>query len=169
MLIPNQKDFYPDKKIIEKRLLKILLYFVLTLGGYLFVLYSFKSVLFTQIALALAPLGAIYLTLQEWLKYKSTDPSFSVCPDKLVLKRLNFLLQFNFTEIPFEEIKSIGTDKRMNGNNVESENMCIKLLNGRTILFNVSEFGITHEEVYKAIKEFKPDSKILNIGNFEYD
>jgi hypothetical protein len=47
--------------------------------------------------------------------------------------------------------------------------MCIKLLNGKTILFNVSDFGISHEEVYKVIKEFKPDSKILNVGLFEYD
>lgn len=165
----SQYEFYFDKEKTKKKLTKNALILLAALLLNFFVFFYLKSTLLTLISMAFVPVFFLYFSLRAWTEYNYTEPIILVDRSKIVLKKMNFLLKFIEIEIKIEDIKTIGTDIRMKGDSIVSEALSLIMNNSDKLKFQINEFELNHNDLYKIIKELNPTSNILNVGEFAYD
>ena len=165
----NKYEFYFDKKLTKKKLIKNSLIFAAFTTASAIILINLKSVQLTEVMISLAPIAPLYLTIRTWLAYKYTGPVIIVYPKYISLINMNYLFNFIEKNIQIDEIKTIGTDIKMKGDRVLSESLSFKMINDEKYLFPIDLFEINHLEIYNKIKELNPDAKLFNVGEFVYD
>jgi len=161
----NKFEFYFDKKLVKKMLIKNALIFTSYTILSVVILLNLKSVPLTEVFISLGPVFLLYVTIRTWLQYKYNGPVIIVSPQYLIMKSMNYFLNFTDKEIKIEEIKTIGTNIKMKGNRVVSESLSFKMINEKQHTFPIDFFEISHVEIYNKIKELNPAVKLFNIGN----
>jgi hypothetical protein len=164
-----EQEFCFNKEKTKRKLIKNIIILIITISAYFLVFYNLPSVLITLVSLAALPVFCSYLTLKSWKEFNYTEPVLKINKNYLVFKKLNYILNYTDTEIKIDEIKSIGKDTKMNGQFVQSELLCLKMLNSDKYIFDIEILGLSHNDLFKLIKELKPEAKLLNIGELVHD
>ena len=169
MIMKSQHEFFLNRKSILNSLFRMTLGTVIVIAAFFY--FFFKDtlnpwILFCFIFGFLILLHQILRLLKE---YNFHEPALIVRQNSIVFRVINNFFKIIETEIRIDEIKSIGTDKKMDGERVKYKLLNIRLINSKEHRFNIDAFGLTHDDMIKLIMDLNPDAKILNIGEFEFD
>jgi hypothetical protein len=160
----EQYEFYYSKDETLKKLIKNILYFILSLLFYFLMVLNQKSELFTQIALAAVPVYFLYISLKVWKEYKFSVAALIINKQSLHFRKLNLLLKMKIKEIQIDEIKKIAKETKIRGNSVQTKLLSLEMLNSDILTFDIKAFGLSPDELYRIIKEMNPEAKLLNVG-----
>jgi len=165
----NQYEFFYNKEKTKKKLIKNILIFLASSIFLVIIFLNLQSVTFTIISLSFVPVILLYVVLKTWLQYNYTKPLILIDQKQLIFSKMNLLLNFTETILNIDEIKTIGTDVKMKGERVISESLSLKMINSEKFNFQIDVFDLTHNDLFRIIKELNPEAKLLNIGEFVYE
>jgi hypothetical protein len=165
----KQHEFFFNKENVKKVLMRNAGILILILILLLFLILRKMLNPFMLIFILPGILFMFYMTLKSWKQLNFSDPTLLVDDKKLIFNTIDYYLNFIETEIKIDDIKSIGTNIKMDREVVVSRMLVLKMLNSAEFTFNIELLGLTHDDMFKLIKELRPDAKLLNIGDFAYD
>ncbi len=167
-MLPIKEVFFNKKEILKSKknfFLIIFVYLALFFILYLFKILDSKGIWFGFIVI----FGVlIWSFLQIFIKINYHLPAISFFKLQVELIDFKWLFFKHVKMIQYDEIKHLGTDmKKIEG--IKIAVMCITLKNGKSVNYNLKQFGLTHQDFISIINQVNPVYNIISYGNFEYN